>query len=81
MEILAQDFWVPSSSVRSEQPKFLGKEVFTEILTCTEETAYLYAWRVCQDLLFHDFFRTINVVCLDDFMPLQFSIYQKFQIS
>ena len=49
LEILAQEFWVPGSTVRAESPQYLGKELFSEILTVTDETACLYACRASQD--------------------------------
>ncbi|CAL1153018.1 unnamed protein product [Cladocopium goreaui] len=45
LEILAQEFWVPGSTVRAECPQYLGKELFSEILRVTDETACLYAFR------------------------------------
>ncbi len=51
LEILSQDFWVPGSTVRAEGPQFLGKELYSEILQCTNETAYLYALRACEDVV------------------------------
>lgn len=49
LEILSQDFWVAGSTVRAETPQFLGKEIYSEILQCTNETAYLYALRACEE--------------------------------
>lgn len=49
LEILAQEFWVPGSTVRAECPQYLGKELFSEILRVTDETACLYAFRASQD--------------------------------
>lgn len=52
LEILAQEFWVPNSTLRAEHPKFQQKEIFQEILTCTDDTACLYALRACQDRVY-----------------------------
>lgn len=52
MEVLAQDFWVPGSTVRAEQSKYINKEIFAEILVCTDETACLYATRASDDFRF-----------------------------
>jgi len=52
LEILAQEFWVPNSTLRAEHPKFQQKEIFQDILTCTDDTACLYALRACQDRVY-----------------------------
>lgn len=49
LEILADDFWVPSSSSRYESAKYNGQQQFQEILTTSEETAVLWAQRAVED--------------------------------
>lgn len=49
MEVLAQEFWVPGSTIRAESGKYAGIEQFAEILTTTNETALLYMTRACED--------------------------------
>ena len=49
LEILAQEFWVPGSTIRSECPHVIGKQVFQDILTVSDETACLYATRASED--------------------------------
>lgn len=49
IEVLQMEFWVPDTDVRSEHPRYAGKELFREILTCTNDLAILWATRACKD--------------------------------
>jgi hypothetical protein len=69
LEILAQEFWVPGSTVRAECPQYLGKELFSEILRVTDETACLYAFRASQDPWYTRTMFFIFVVVLFCFPP------------
>ena len=64
LEILAQEFWVPGSTVRAECPQYLGKETFSEILTATEETACLYAVRASRDPWYSRTMFCFNLCCM-----------------
>ena len=50
LEVLAQDFWVPGSTARSESPHVHGNQLFGEILATTDRTAILYAERATEDI-------------------------------
>ena len=50
LEVLTEDFWVPSIPTRAESCKFRGKPIFQEILATTAETALLYAGRAAKEM-------------------------------
>ena len=50
LDILAQEFWVPGSSVRADAPQYQGKDQFQQILKADENTCVLWALRATQEI-------------------------------